>query len=142
MDDYIKERIFKKIEYYLYNYDYIDIKIQNIKMETLNSEYNQNYYKWLKHKSSPLESQVIKNIEAEQKIYIMKKWKKLINAILKKYQTTNILYYNFICVKYFQRATPHTLQQKLKLNVKEQKDVQTQVVQYIFNVAVRNKMLK
>ena len=45
MDNYIKKRIFKKIEYYLYNYDYIDIKIQNAKMEILNREYNQNYYK-------------------------------------------------------------------------------------------------
>ncbi len=142
MDNYIKKRIFKKIEYYLYNYDYIDIKIQNAKMEILNSEYNQNYYKWLKNQSSSLENQVIKNIEIEQKIYRMKKWKKLIEAILKRYQNTNILYYNFINLKYFQRATLYTIQQKLRLNEEEQKDIQTKIVQYIFFVAVRNKMLR
>ena len=142
MDNYIKKRIFKKIEYYLYNYDYIDIKIQNAKMEILNSEYNQNYYKWLKNQSSSLENQAIKNIEIEQKIYRMKKWKKLIEAILKRYQNTNILYYNFINLKYFQRATLYTIQQKLRLNEEEQKDIQTKIVQYIFFVAVRNKMLR
>ncbi|MCI9039048.1 MAG: hypothetical protein HFJ29_04145 [Clostridia bacterium] len=142
MDNYIKKRIFKKIEYYLYNYDYIDIKIQNAKMEILNSEYNQNYYKWLKNQSSSLENQVIKNIEIEQKIYRMKKWKKLIEAILKRYQNTNILYYNFINLKYFQRATLYTIQQKLRLNEEEQKDIQTKIVQYIFFAAVRNKMLR
>lgn len=138
----MKSRNYRKIEYYLYNYDYIDIKIANMRAQTLDSEYNQNYQKWIKNKSSLLEDQVIKNILMEQRIYKMKKWKKLITKVLEKYKCTNILYYYFIKLKYFDKATSNTIKKELKLNVKEQKDIQTEIVKYIFLVAIKNQMLK
>ena len=132
----------KKIEYYLYNYDYIDIKIANIKSEMSGSEYNQNYNKYIKNKSSSLEDQVIRNIGIEQRIYKIKKWKNLITFVLKKYKVTNILYYNFINLKYFYKVSPFTIQEKLNLTLKQQKDIQAEILQYIFFIAVKKEMLR
>lgn len=142
MDNQIKSTTFRKIEYYLYNYDYIDIKIANIRSEISGSEYNQNYTKYIKNKSSSLEDQVIKNIGIEQRIYKIKKWKNLINFVLKKYKLTNKEYYYFINLKYFRKVSPYTIQSKLNLSLQEQKDIQAKVLQYIFFVAVKKKMLR
>lgn len=134
--------IFKKIEYYLYNYDYIDIKIANIRSEISSSEYNQNYTRYIKNKSSSLEDQVIRNIGIEQRIYKIKKWKNLITLVLRKYKCTNLLYYYFINLKYFHKASPSKIEEKLNLSLKEQKDIQTRILQYIFFVAVKKEMLR
>lgn len=133
---------FRKIEYYLYNYDYIDIKIENIKTDISDSEYNQSYYKWIKNKSSSLEDQVIRNIDIEQRIYKLKKWKNLITLVLKKYKETDTQKYYFILLKYFRKVNPLTIQEKLNLNEKEQRDIQAEILQYIFFVAIKKGMLK
>lgn len=133
---------FRKIEYYLYNYDYIDIKIANIRAEISGSEYNQNYSRYIKNKSSSLEDQVIRNIGIEQRIYKIKKWKNLINFVLRKYKLTNKEYYYFINLKYFCKVSPPTIQSKLKLNIQEQKDIQSKILQYIFLIAVKKGMLR
>lgn len=133
---------FRKIEYYLYNYDYIDIKIANIRAELSDSEYNQNYTKYIKNKSSSLEDQVIKNIGIEQRIYKIQKWKSLITFVLRKYKLTNLEYYHFINLKYFNKVSPYTIQKKLNLSLQEQKDIQAKILQYIFFVAVKKEMLR
>lgn len=134
--------VFKKIEYYLYNYDYIDIKISNIEDDILNYDYNQNYYKWIKNKSSSLEDQVIRNIGIEQRIYKLKKWKHLISFVLKWYEKNNIVNYYFIRLKYFKKANFIKIHEKLNLSLKEQKDIQAEILQYIFFVAIKKGMLK
>ena len=45
MENQLRKITFKKIEYYLYNYDYIDIRIDNIRMDINSLDYNQNYTK-------------------------------------------------------------------------------------------------
>lgn len=132
----------KKIEHYLYNYDYIDIKINNIMSNISDSEYNNSYIRWIKNKSSSLEDQVIRNINLERRILKLKKWKNLITAILKKYNETNKLKYHYIKLKYFCRASPLTIQAKLNLSIKEQKDIQAEILQYIFFVAIKKGILK
>lgn len=134
--------IFRKIEYYLYNYDYIDVKIDNIRSEISGSEYNQNYTRYIKNKSSSLEDQVIRNIDIEQRICKIKKWKNLITLVLKKYKCTNLLYYHFINLKYFYKVSPSEIQEKLNLTLKEQKDIQAKILQYIFFIAVKKEMLR
>ena len=120
MANLLRNSTFRKIEYYLYNYDYIDVKIENIRFDMDSSEYNQNYHKYIKNKSSSLEDQVIRNIGIEQRIYKLSKWKKLIAFVLKKYKETNILKYDFIDLKYFHRVHPITIQKELGLSIKEQ----------------------
>lgn len=133
---------YKKIEYYLYNYDYIDIKIENIRKYISDVEYNQSYYRWIKNKSSSLEDQVIRNINIEQRIYKLKRWKNTITLVLKRYKEKNISIYYFIILKYFHKLNPITIQEKLNLNLKEQKDIQAEILQYIFFVAIKKGMLK
>lgn len=142
MDKQSKSTIFRKIEYYLYNYDYIDIKVANIMSEISDSEYNQSYTRYIKNKSSSLEDQVIRNIGIEQRIYKIKKWKNLITLILKRYKCTNLLYYHFINLKYFHKVSPFKIQETLNLSLKEQKDIQAEILQYIFFVAVKKSMLR
>lgn len=134
--------VFRKIEYYLYNYDYIDIKISNIENNITDSEYNQGYYKWIKNKSSSLEDQVIRNIGIEQKIYKLKKWKHLITLILKWYEKNNIVNYYFIKLKYFEKANFIKIHEKLNLSLKDQKDIQAEILQYIFLIAIKKGILR
>ena len=138
----LRNSTFRKIEYYLYNYDYIDVKIENINFDVDTSDYNQSYYKYIKNKSSSLEDQVIRNIGIEQRIHKLNKWKNLIASVLKKYKETNILKYDFIDLKYFRRVHPITIQKELGLSIKEQKDIQAEILQYIFFLAIKKGMLR
>ena len=133
---------YKKIESYLYNYDYIDEKINNMKLEISNAEYNQNYDKWIKNKSSSLEEQVIRNINMEQRIYKLQRWKRLITYVLNRYKKTNKLNYDFINLKYFNRKSPIEIQEKLNLNIEKQKDMQIEILQHIFFIAIKQELLK
>lgn len=133
---------YKKIEYYLYNYNYIDAKIESIKLDISDSEYNQNYRKYIKNKSSSLEDQVIRNIDIEQRIYKLTKWKNLITFVLEWYKQTNILNYNFMNLKYLKKASPDTIKKELNLSLKEQKDIQAEILQYIFFVAIKKGILR
>lgn len=91
----------KKIEKHLYGYNYIDKRIYFLELDITDSEYNQNYTRWIKNKSSSLEDLVIKNINLEKRIFKLKKWKNLIAKILQKYKKTDELKYNFINSKFF-----------------------------------------
>lgn len=142
MESLLRNPAYRKIEYYLYNYDYIDIKIDNIRFDIDTPDYNQNYYKYIKNKSSSLEDQVIRNIGIEQRIYKLNRWKSLITFVLKKYKETDILKYEFIDLKYFRRVHPITMQNELGLNSKEQKDIQAEILRYIFSLAKRKGMLR
>ena len=83
MINFTTPNAYRKIEYYLYNYDFIDAKVNILKDQVLDSEYNQNYARWIKNKSSSLEDLVIKNMDIERRILKLKKWKGLIDNIIK-----------------------------------------------------------
>ena len=138
----MENKTYRKIESYLYNYNRIDLKLHSLQSEICDSEYNQNYTRWIKNKSSSLEDQVIKNINLEKRIYKITKWKHLISEVLQKYKKTNNLKYKFINLKYFCKASPLSIEKKLNLSLKEQKDIQAEILQYIFFVAIKNEMLK
>lgn len=131
----------KKIENYLYNYNYIDAKINTLISNKSDEEYNQNYSKYIKNKSSSLENQVIRNIDLEQRIFKIRKWQNLIKNILEEYQKTDNLKYSFIILKYFDRKNPILIENKLNLDFKQQKELQIEILQYIFCVALKYNML-
>lgn len=142
MNEFTTSNTYKKIEYYLYNYDFIDAKINILKTNIEDSEYNQNYTRWIKNKSSSLEDLVIKNMDIEKKIFKLGKWKKLIDKVLKEYDQKNQLFYSFIHLKYFLKFDSSKIEEKLELSLKEQKDIQARILQYIFLLAIKNNMLK
>lgn len=133
---------YDKIEYYLYHYDYIDTKIKNIRLDISTSEYNHSYYKWIKNKSSSLEDQVIRNIGIEQRIYKLRRWKNLITFILEWYKKTDMTKYNFIKLKYLEKANFIKIHEKLKLNLKKQEDIRIEILQYIFFIAINEGILR
>ena len=142
MNDFTIYNTYKKIEYYLYNYDFIDYKINILKAEISDSEYNNNYIRWIKNKSSSLEDLVIRNMDIEMRISKLNKWKNLIDNILKEYKQNNQLLYNFIHLKYFLKFNSSVIKEKIKLSEKKQKDIQADILQYIFSLAIKNNMLK
>ena len=111
MINFTTPNAYRKIEYYLYNYDFIDAKVNILKDQVLDSEYNQNYARWIKNKSSSLEDLVIKNMDIERRILKLKKWKGLIDNIVKEYAEKNQEFYNFIHLKYFIKLEPSEIEE-------------------------------
>ena len=133
---------FKKIEYYLYTYNDIDTQINELKEKMLNYEYNQNYGRWIKNKSSSLEDFIIRNDNLKEVIITKCKWKKIIIRVLNKYQKEDKLKYKFINLKYFNKENKFNIKEKIKLSFEEQKNMQDEILQYIFALAIQNGMLK
>lgn len=134
---------YKKIQKYLYNYKNIDKTINAIKLDMI--DYNHlGYNNWLKSISNngkALEDKII-DIENNRKILKLQKWKKLISEILECYKKTDNIKYQYICLKYFENKNIEEIQTQLKLNKKEQRDMQTVILQHIFLYAVRKKLLR
>lgn len=135
-------KVFRKIEYYLYNYNDIDIQIEELKEKMLNYEYNQNYDRWIKNKSSSLEDFIIRNDELKEIVVTRYKWKKIITNVLERYKTKDELKYEFINLKYFNKENKFNIKGKLNLSFEEQRNMQDEILQYIFVLAIQNGMLK
>ena len=140
MERYTYSSAIKKIEYYLYNYYLIYYKIELLNANNEDYDYKQTYYKWIKNKSSSVEDEAMRNIENERIILKMKKWKKLIEIVLEHYLKSDTLKYNYIKLKYFDRYDDSKI--KEKLNIKNLKNIRTEITQYIYLVAIKNNMLK
>lgn len=134
---------YKKIQKYLYNYKNIDKTINAIKLDMI--DYNHlGYNNWLKaisNNGKTLEDKII-DIENNRKILKLQKWKKLISEILECYKKTDNIKYQYICLKYFENKNIEEIQTQLKLNKKEQRDMQTVILQHIFLYAIRKKLLR
>lgn len=134
---------YNKIQKYLYNYKNIDKTIESIKFDML--DYNHlGYNNWLKaisNNGKTLEDKII-DIDNNRIILKLRKWKKLISDVLENYKKTDNIKYQYICLKYFDDKSIEEIQSKLKLNKKEQKDMQVEILQHIFLLAIRNNLLK
>lgn len=134
---------YNKIQKYLYNYKNIDKTIESIKSDML--DYNHfGYNNWLKaisNNGKTLEDKII-DIDNNRVILKLRKWKKLISDVLENYKKTDNIKYQYICLKYFDDKSIEEIQSKLKLNKKEQKDMQVEILQHIFLLAIRKNLLK
>lgn len=142
MEKYLYNSGLKKIEYYLKRYNLLDLKINKLSEYAEDQDYKQTYNKWLKSKGSNLEEEAIRNIELEQRIYKIRKWQKLINAILEQYKSKDKMKYKFICLKYFKKLTPIKIQERMDLTLKEQEKLKIEILNYILSVAIKKNMLK
>ena len=131
---------YKKIQKYLYNYKNID---KTIKLDMIN--YNSlGYNSWLRaisNNGKTLEDKVI-DFENNRKILKLQKWKKLISEILEYYKKADKIKYQYVCLKYFENKNIEEIQTQLKLDKKEQRDMQTVILQHIFLYAIRKKLLR
>ena len=143
MERYLYNSGIKKIEYYLKRYNLLDLKISKLSEFTDDYNYYRNgYNKWLKNKCSSLEEDAIRNIEIEQRIYKIRKWQSLINAILEHYKSKDKVKYKFICLKYFKKLTPTKIQERMNLTEQEQEDLTKVILNFILSVAIKKNMLK
>lgn len=139
---YSNEDTNKKIEQYLNDYTKLDEKINILKSIIQDEEYNQNYARYIKHRSSSLEDLVIRNMELEQKILKIRKWKSLITIVFNNYKFRNELFYKFLNLKYIEKVDPSYIQEKLNLSSQQQKDIERKILRYILLLAIKNKMLR
>lgn len=139
---YSNEDTNKKIEQYLNDYTKLDEKINILKSIIQDEEYNQNYARYIKHRSSSLEDLVIRNMELEQKILKIRKWKSLITIVFNNYKSRNELFYKFLNLKYIEKVDPSYIQVKLNLSLQQQKDIERKILRNILLLAIKNKMLR
>lgn len=125
----MKDNIFKKTEYYLYNYKDIDKRIDEIRENIIDSV-NISSYAHLSGKNT-LEEQAIK-LADNRKIYSLKKAKVIIEHYLKVFKQRNSKRYEFIKMKYFDKASPIQIKRELGYDDKQQKDITNTVVSFFY----------
>ncbi len=131
---------YKKIEYYLYNYNNIDELIDEIKDGLINSV-NVSGSVWRKGITvcnNTLENQVIKIIE-NKKILEFKRWQVLIKKVLAFLLQKYPKYYDFIIQKYIQKKSKDEIEQTLKFDFKKQKIIKDKLIEFVYkNAKIRN----
>lgn len=131
---------YKKIEYYLYNYNNIDELIDEIKDGLINSV-NVSGSVWRKGitvYNNTLENQVIKIIE-NKKILEFKRWQVLIKKVLAFLLQKYPKYYDFIIQKYIQKKSKDEIEQALKFDFKKQKIIKDKLIEFVYkNAKIRN----
>ncbi len=131
---------YKKIEYYLYNYNNIDELIDEIKNGLINSV-NVSGSAWRKGITvcnNNLENQVIKIIE-NKKILEFKRWQVLIKKVLAFLLQKYPKYYDFIIQKYIQKKSKDEIEQALKFDFKKQKIIKNKLIEFMYkNAKIRN----
>lgn len=125
----MKDSIFKKTEYYLYNYIDIDKRIDEIRENIIDS-INISTHSHLIGKNS-LEEQAIK-LADNKKIYNLKKAKVIISYYLNILKKRNSKRYEFITMKYLKKANPIEIKKVLGYNDKQQKDITNTVVSFFY----------
>ena len=126
----------------MYHYNELDKKIDILKSNMSNYEYNQSYGRYIKNRSSSLEDEVIRKINLENRILKIQKWQELISEILQEYRTKKEIYYDFIVMKYINKESKFNIQKRLGLSLSTQKDMNAKVLHHIFLVAIEKNILK
>jgi len=125
----VKENVYKRVEYYLYNYKNIDNKIEEIR-ESIIESVSISTHSHLIGKNS-VEEQAIK-LADNRKIYNLKKAKAVISHYLKLFKSRNYKRYEFIKMKYLDKSSPLEIKRELGYNEKQQADITNMVVSFFY----------
>jgi len=137
---------YPKIEYYLYNYDKLNNRINNINEQNEDLDYNHfNYGMWIKTKKNrgnSLENQVLNKINNECIVKKLNVWKNLLTEVFTHFKETNKLKYEFLTYKYIKKLNVEEIQQKLNIDKYKQRDIRAEILHYIFLLCIKKNVLR
>lgn len=123
----------KKIEFYLYNYNRINILIKEREMQIIDSinVSSRSWIKSLKGIGNTTEDQVIKLIE-DKLIKEYKEWQVFIKKILAFLYENKSIYYKYLKLKYLLEKDDKEIMKILKINFEQLKRLRTKLLTFIY----------
>lgn len=123
----------KKIEFYLYNYNRINLLIKEREMQIIDSinVSNKSWIKSLKGIGNTTEDQVIKLIE-DNLIKEYKQWQVFIKKILAFLYEYKPLYYKYLKLKYLLEKDNKEIMRALKINFEQLKILRIKLLTFIY----------
>ena len=127
----------KKIEFYLYNYNRINILIKEREMQIIDSinVSSRSWIKSLKGIGNTTEDQVIKLIE-DNLIKEYKQWQVFIKKILAEHKP---LYYKYLKLKYLLEKDNKEIMRALKINFEQLKILRIKLLTFIYKSENKGK---
>lgn len=123
----------KKIEFYLYNYNRINILIKEREMQIIDSinVSSRSWIKSLKGIGNTTEDQVIKLIE-DNLIKEYKEWQVFIKKILAFLYENKSIYYKYLKLKYLLEKDDKEIMKILKINFEQLKRLRIKLLTFIY----------
>lgn len=123
----------KKIEFYLYNYNRINILIKEREMQIIDSinVSSRSWIKSLKGIGNTTEDQVIKLIE-DNLIKEYKEWQVFIKKILASLYENKSIYYKYLKLKYLLEKDDKEIMKILKINFEQLKRLRIKLLTFIY----------
>lgn len=130
----------KKIEFYLYNYNRINLLIKEREMQIIDSinVSNRNWIKSLKGIGNTTEDQVIKLIK-DNLIKEYKQWQVFIKKILAFLYEYKPLYYKYLKLKYLLEKDNKEIMRVLKINFEQLKILRIKLLTFIYKNGNKDK---
>lgn len=123
----------KKIEFYLYNYNRINILIKEREMQIIDSinVSSRRWIKSLKGIGNTTEDQVIKLIE-DKLIKEYKEWQVFIKKILAFLYENKPIYYKYLKLKYLLEKDDKEIMKILKINFEQLRKLRIKLLTFIY----------
>lgn len=123
----------KKIEFYLYNYNRINILIKEREMQIIDSinVSSRSWIKSLKGIGNTTEDQVIKLIE-DNLIKEYREWQVFIKKVLAFLYENKSIYYKYLKLKYFLEKDDKEIMKILKINFEQLKRLRIKLLTFIY----------
>ena len=130
----------RKIEFYLYNYNRINLLIKEREMQIIDSinVSNKSWIKSLKGIGNTTEDQVIKLIE-DNLIKEYKQWQVFIKKILAFLYEYKPLYYKYLKLKYLLEKDNKEIMRVLKINFEQLKILRIKLLTFIYKNGNKGK---
>ena len=129
----MKKQECKKIEFYLYNYNRINILIKEREMQIIDSinVSTRSWIKSLKGIGNTTEDQVIKLIE-DNLIKEYKEWQVFIKKILAFLYENKSIYYKYLKLKYLLEKDDKEIMKILKINFEQLRKLRIKLLTFIY----------
>lgn len=123
----------KKIEFYLYNYNRINILIKEREMQIIDSinVSSRSWIKSLKGIGNTTEDQIIKLIE-DNLIKEYREWQVFIKKILAFLYENKSIYYKYLKLKYLLEKDDKEIMKILKINFKQLRKLRIKLLAFIY----------